>query len=187
MNDFYTYAYLREDLSPYYIGKGRGNRMFSTHRHIAKPKDNHRIAMLRGNMSEEQALKHECEIIKFFGRKDLGTGLLRNMTDGGEGTSGHKHTEEYKEKRRDLRLDFRHTEESKARMSLARIGRIGRKHTEESKAKISLVQRGKELSEEHKAKLSLAMMGNTNGYKKKLGTYLQIGKLTTRFPNVSPK
>jgi hypothetical protein len=87
---FYTYAYLREDKSPYYIGKGHGNRAYKREKSevIKLPKDKSRIIFLKQNLTEEEAFKHEIYMIAVFGRKDLGTGILYNKTDGGEGASG---------------------------------------------------------------------------------------------------
>jgi hypothetical protein len=96
-NRFYTYAYLREDRTPYYIGKGKGNRAFIKNRKGAKsPKDITRIIFLKQNITEEEAFKHEKYMIAVFGRKDLGTGILYNRTDGGEGSSGAIRTEKWK-------------------------------------------------------------------------------------------
>ena len=96
-NRFYTYAYLREDRTPYYIGKGKGNRAFIKNRKGAKsPKDITRIIFLKQNITEEEAFKHEKYMIDVFGRKDLGTGILHNRTDGGEGSSGAIRTEKWK-------------------------------------------------------------------------------------------
>ncbi len=88
MNQFYyTYAYLREDRTPYYIGKGKGDRIHSTNRTYKPPKDKSRIIFLKQNLTEEEAFKHEKYMIAVFGRKDLGSGILYNRTDGGEGGS----------------------------------------------------------------------------------------------------
>ena len=88
MNNFYTYAYLREDGTPYYIGKGSGNRAYLQLNHKVKTPDKSRVLVLKDNLKEEDANKHEKYIISVLGRKDLGTGILRNLTDGGEGVSG---------------------------------------------------------------------------------------------------
>jgi len=88
MNDFYTYAYLREDRTPYYIGKGTGKRIYSTVKRVNLPKDKSRIIYLKQNLTEEEAFKHEIYMIAVFGRKDLETGILHNKTNGGEGSSG---------------------------------------------------------------------------------------------------
>jgi hypothetical protein len=98
MNKFYTYAYLREDKTPYYIGKGTRDRIYSKNRRIKPPKDKSRIIFLKQNLTEEEAFKHEIYMIAMFGRKDLGTGILHNMTDGGDGVSGRIITEEYRKK-----------------------------------------------------------------------------------------
>ena len=88
-NRFYTYAYLRKgDRTPYYIGKGSGKRAYDRHTHRVKvPDDKDRIIFLKENVSEREAWDYETEMIQFYGRKDLGTGILRNMSDGGEGPS----------------------------------------------------------------------------------------------------
>ena len=84
---YYTYAYLREDKTPYYIGKGQGKRIYSKQKHIKPPKDKSRIIYLKQNLTEAEAFRHEIYMIDVFGRIDLGTGILRNRTNGGEGTS----------------------------------------------------------------------------------------------------
>jgi len=98
-NRFYTYAYLREDKTPYYIGKGTGGRAHHKGKRCVKPpKDKSKIIFLKNNLTEEEAFKHEIYMISVFGRKDLGTGILHNRTDGGDGSSGFIFTEEMKEK-----------------------------------------------------------------------------------------
>lgn len=88
MNEYYTYAYLREDGTPYYIGKGKDNRINRKRRNEIKlPKDKSRIIFLKKNITEEEAFKHEIYMVSVFGRKDLGTGILYNKTDGGDGHS----------------------------------------------------------------------------------------------------
>ena len=95
LNRFYTYAYLREDKTPYYIGKGSRKRAYTrSKRDIKPPKDKSRIILLKQNLTEEEAFKHEKYMIAVFGRIDLGTGILHNKTDGGEGVSGIVITEE---------------------------------------------------------------------------------------------
>ena len=86
---FYTYAYLRADGTPYYIGKGTKRRIHSRlGRPCSTPKDRSRIIFLKQDLTEEEAFKHEIYMIAVYGRKDLGAGILHNRTNGGEGLSG---------------------------------------------------------------------------------------------------
>ena len=100
-SDYYVYAYERKIASKHgpagsfsYIGKGMGNRARDNHRHIPVPKDPKRIVKIAENLTEEDAFSLEKSQIKEYGRIDNGTGCLRNLTDGGEGPSGYKFTEE---------------------------------------------------------------------------------------------
>ena len=148
-NRFYTYAYLREDKTPYYIGKGTGDRIYSTNRRNNPPKDKSRIIFLKQNLTEEEAFRHEIYMIDVFGRKNLGTGILHNRTNGGEGTSGWVPSEETR--KRISEANKNPSEETRRKKSDANKGKT---LSEEHKRKMSEVQKGKIRSEEHKRKMS---------------------------------
>ena len=140
---FYTYAYLREDRSPYYIGKGKGDRVYKRQRKDTRPpKDKSRILILKQNLTEDEAFRHEIYMIAVYGRKDLGTGILHNRTNGGDGTSG-----------------VVVSEETRRKISVVNKGRI---LSEETKKRMSDARKGETLSEEHKEKLSEAKKGEKN-------------------------
>jgi len=173
---YYTYAYLREDKTPYYIGKGKGNRAYKKHRKgIGVPKDKSRIIFLKQNLTEEEAFRHEIYMIAVFGRKDLETGILRNKTYGGDGISGYVFSEETKKKLSEAHKGKTHSEESKRKMSEVNKGKTlseehkiklseakkGKTFSEESKRKMSEAHKGKTFSEEHKRKISETNKGRT--------------------------
>jgi len=79
---YYVYAYLRKDtLTP-------------KEHNVKVPTDEHRIVIVEKNLTDLGACAIERRLISWYGRKDLGTGILRNMTDGGDGTAGYKFSQE---------------------------------------------------------------------------------------------
>jgi hypothetical protein len=160
---FYVYAYLRTNGTPYYISKGKNGRAWSKSHNVHLPKNRSSIVILEGNLTEIGALAIERRMIKWYGRKDNKTGILRNKTDGGEGSSGYKHTNEAKEKiskihkgkpkgpmteeQKEIRRNRIITQEYRDRVSALR------KHTAESKAKWSEITKKRTYSEETRAKM----------------------------------
>jgi hypothetical protein len=126
---YYTYAYLREDGTPYYVGRGKGKRAFdTTHRIKVPPKE--RVLFLKKDLTYAEASQHEIYMIAILGRKDLGTGILRNLTDGGEGRPGPKPQEEV-EKIRKANTGKKQSEQTKTKLREIKTGVPI--HSEESK------------------------------------------------------
>ena len=210
MNKYYVYAYLREDLTPYYIGKGSGNRAWVTARVTPKPTDVSRIQILHDNLTEEEALDLETKLISKYGRKDLGTGILRNLTNGGDGVSGRitNFSEEWKAKLRKPKQmseagraalsDFAKkrvpwnkgkpmSEEQKKKLSEARKGAT---HSTETKHLMSETRRGRPgrmQSDSTKRKLSEANSGKTisNDTKKKISEALKRSHASRKLAQAS--
>jgi hypothetical protein len=137
---FYTYLWFREDGTPYYVGKGRGKRAYTNVGHaVRRPKERSRI-FVQCWESEEKAFEMEKWYISFFGRKDLGTGILRNMTDGGDGPSGWVPTEETKTKISKSLMGHVISEETRAKQRTARKLRV---FTEEMRKSMSAAQKGR--------------------------------------------
>lgn len=117
---FYVYAYLRENGSPYYIGKGKDLRYLGSHT-VNIPRDHSRIVFLETNLTNIGALALERRYIRWYGRKDLGTGILRNMTDGGEGSSGRIVSENSRRKQVEARRNgagYVPSEETRKKISI---------------------------------------------------------------------
>jgi hypothetical protein len=103
----YLYRHIRVDQNkPFYIGIGSDkdyNRAYDkTQRnkywkHIVN-KTSYCIEIVLDNLTWEEAQKKEIEFITLYGRKDLGKGMLCNMTNGGEGNCGRVTTEEVRNK-----------------------------------------------------------------------------------------
>ena len=140
--------WLREDGTPYYVGKGVWSR---AHRKGSPPED--RIIMQEWPC-EEDALTAEKLLIAFYGRKDNGTGILRNYTNGGEGFSGGIMKAEA---RKAISIAASNISE-KTRLKMSR-SRFGKKRPEGTGSKISAALKGKKASDETRLKLSVSHRG----------------------------
>ncbi len=152
MNNYYVYHYLREDGTPYYVGKGKADRAYKPHNVPVPPAD--RIIFVARDLTESQALQLEIENIAFYGRKDNNTGILRNLTNGGEGASGFVHNEQTKNTMRLIKTGKSRKPFSESH--IANMKKAQSNRSDETKARMSEARKGKSKTQEHRNKISIA-------------------------------
>lgn len=149
---YYVYGYLRKDGTPYYIGKGKDKRVFAPHSVPVPPKE--RIIFYEKNLTNIGACAIERKLIRWYGRKDNNTGILRNLTDGGEGSDGWKASKETRKKISKILTGRKLSEKTKNKMSKSRKGM---KRSEQVRKNISEGRKGIKFTDEHKENLRLAL------------------------------
>lgn len=154
MSTFYTYLWRDSAGVPFYVGKGRDKRAWRTNDRSKEFKqiyanDGCTVEIADEFALESEAHAHEVDLIARYGRRDLGTGLLINKTDGGEGISGLLRTPEHCASGRNMSAETR-----------ARITASNRNRTPEYCANLSAAHSNR--SAEYRAKLSAAKKGKTH-------------------------
>jgi hypothetical protein len=146
----YVYKHIRLDKNePFYIGIGFDNAGKYKRAHCARGRNNiwgkivnktkYIVEIIEDGVSNEEIFEREKYWIKVFGRLDNKTGILSNLTDGGEATLG-----------------WIPSDETRKKISEAKVGRV---MSDEFKQKISKATKGhkyntpevrKKISDKHK-------------------------------------
>lgn len=177
---YYVYLHINPSTNlPFYVGKGKGNRCKQTRsrsifwRRIVE-KYGFSIQIVQENLTHNEAYDLEVSLIRKYGRRDNGTGILVNLTDGGEGSVNYKHTEDSLAKmklyvdNRDMsgeknpNFNNKWSEEQKMNLSKKKKGKktgaenpfYGKTHSDELKRRVSERLKGKPLCIEHRKKIS---------------------------------
>jgi len=146
MANTYLYRHIRKDTNQvFYVGVGTGRNYERAKTkfgrnpiwHKIVGKTDYEVEIMLDELEREIALEKEKEFIERYGRIDLGTGTLANLTDGGDGCIGF-------------------SDEVKKKMSKAQKGNQKwklRKSNEHSR-RLGLSNRGKKRSDEFKRRIS---------------------------------
>jgi hypothetical protein len=157
------YRHIRLDNNkPFYIGIGKTNKRAYSRSKRNKywisivEKTEYKVEILFDDLTWEQACEKECEFIKLYGRKDKGTGILTNMTDGGDGAKNpSEYAKELSRKRLTGNTYRRGTKNNDLTIEKIKKARANQIITEEHKKKISEAGKGRVVSEETKKKIGI--------------------------------
>jgi hypothetical protein len=167
----YLYRHIRLDRNePFYIGIGsdEGGRYSRANRKTYRSnfwtsvasKTDYRVEILEEDLTWDEAKEKETWWILFYGRIDNGTGILVNLTDGGDGAVGSKISDATRKKLSETRKGKRYLPE-------------GWKMTDEQKKVLSEKMKGREpsnkgvpLTEDQRNKISIKAIGRPSPKRK---------------------
>ena len=152
-----VYRHRRGDTGEvFYVGIGRrreraySNKSRNRHWHRIVSNVEYEVDVLIEGASWEQAVEVEIGLIASYGRRDLGTGSLVNLTNGGDGQLGTVRSEERRKQQSDRMTGEKnpmyrknHSEDTRQKISEAGKGRKLPTFTEEYRQKISEAKKGK--------------------------------------------
>ena len=167
---FCVYEHIRPDTNAiFYVGKGSHARAHSKHRRnkhwnsVVSKAGGYSVRFVVDGIDEELSFLVEQERIDQLKRLGL---KLTNKTDGGEGPSGMRHTDEAKRKIAEAQMGEKHwtvgrifTEEQREKLRKARAKLI---FTDEIRAKLSIAGKKRVYSDETKAKMSKSKQGRNH-------------------------
>jgi len=146
----YLYRHIRLDKNiPFYIGVGHDDRNYrraydvnlrnSYWKNIVS-KTGFEVDILLDNLSSDEVYQKEIEFIRLYGRSNIGNGTLVNLTDGGNGTNGCKHSIKSRKAKSEMVSGRKHP-------------MFGKKHSQETLKRMSDIKKNKKHSDETLAKI----------------------------------
>jgi hypothetical protein len=166
----------KDNNSVFYVGMGNNSRPYTKTKRSSYwknivDKHGYYVEVLAENLSFEDAIELEVFLISLYGRKDTKTGILCNLTDGGEGTknvteSVRKKISERRKGIRNLPLDYVRSKTHCENLSLAKKGKEScfknKKHTDATKEIIKQKRALQVFTKETLIKKSNAVKGGKN-------------------------
>ena len=174
MAEFYVYEHWRPDTDlPFYVGKGKGDRAYRFQRRtryhknvVAKLARNGLrpdVRIVASGLTERQAFDVEIERISHWRTKGA---RLTNLTHGGDGSAGYRHTlaTRAKMKKTPAQIEVLRARQTGKLVSnetreKIRAIRTGSQQTEETKAKLAAIFKDRKFTPEWRAKISAGLMG----------------------------
>lgn len=190
-----VYAHRKaSDNSVFYIGQGVRDRAWTRFNrnaiwHNIEAKHGVLVEILRDNLTRAQANEEETALIKLYGRRVDGSGVLANIVEGGGGIQGWHHTDETKERIGAASRGKKQSDELIAKRTAHRKGipmstkakealrtywsdpdnrakqrqaKLGTTLTAEARAKISVAHKGRKLPEHRVEAMRIAAAGENN-------------------------
>ncbi len=176
MSNYYVYYYIRSYTtkagpkgSPYYVGRGKGHRIHSPTHSVPVPQDLANRFIIAEGLTFEQSCQIERLHIRLWGRRDTGTGILLNQTDGGEGAANRLVSEQTREK---LRAAYRRRTPETIKLAIDRSRERVKSPEVRAKKKASIARTHKTEEFRKKARLIGLVVQNDPETNKKRSTSL---------------